>query len=55
VAYRQLNFVRDGHDDGGSPRDRSWFMAWLGILMSASFGLAIIALSVTKIVLSPCD
>jgi len=55
VAWRQLAFVRDGPDEGGSPRDRSWFMAWLGILMSSIFGLTIIALAVTKIVLSPCD
>lgn len=55
VASRQLALVRDGHDDGGSPRDRSWFMAWLGILMSSVFALTIVALAVTKIVLSPCD
>jgi hypothetical protein len=55
VAGRQLAMVRGGRDEGGSPRDRSWFMAWLGILMSSCFALTIIALSVTKIVLSPCD
>jgi hypothetical protein len=55
VAWRQLGPVRNGRDDGGSPVDRSWFMAWLGILMSSTFALTIIALSVTKIVLSPCD
>ncbi len=55
VAWRQLASVRDGRDDGGSPRDRSWFMAWLGILMSSVFALAIVALTVAKIVLSPCD
>jgi hypothetical protein len=55
VAWRQLALVRDGRDEGGSPRDRSWFMAWLGILMSSVFALTIVALAVTKIVLSPCD
>jgi hypothetical protein len=55
LAWRQLAAVSDGREDGGSPRDRSWFMAWLGILMSSVFALAIIALLVTKIVLSPCD
>ena len=55
VAWRQLKPVRAGREEGGSPVDRSWFMAWLGILMSALFALTIIALAVPKIVLSPCD
>ena len=55
VARQQLVYVRDANDEGGSPRDRSWFMAWLGILMSLVFALAIVALVVTKVVLSPCD
>jgi hypothetical protein len=54
-AWRHLICVRDGRDEGGSPRDRSWFMAWLGILMSSVFALTIVALAVTKVVLSPCD
>lgn len=55
AAWRQLGPVRNGREEGGSPVDRSWFMAWFGILMSAGFALTIIALSVPKIVLSPCD
>ena len=55
VAWRQLGPVRQGRDEGGSPVDRSWFMACLGILMSVAFALTIIALAVPKIVLSPCD
>ena len=55
VAWRQLAAVRGGRDEGGSPRDRSWFMAWLGILMSSVFALTIVALAVTKVLLSPCD
>jgi len=55
VAWRQLGPVRNGQEEGGSPVDRSWFMAWLGILMSLAFALTIVALSVPKIVLSPCD
>jgi hypothetical protein len=55
VAWRQLGPVRDANDEGGSPRDRSWFMAWLGILMSVLFALTIVALVVPKLVLSPCD
>lgn len=55
VAWRQFSRARNGNEDGGSPRDRSWFMALLGMLLSLAFGLVIIALAVPKIVLSPCD
>jgi hypothetical protein len=56
VARRQLTLVPSGADDeGGSPRDRSWFMARFGIACSAGFALVIIALMVPKIILSPCD
>jgi hypothetical protein len=55
VATRQLGIARSGREEGGTPLDRSWFMAWLGILMSVAFALTIIALSVPKVLLSPCD
>lgn len=55
VAHRQLRRVPEGQEDGGTPRDRSWFMAWMGILMSVEFALVIIAMAVPKIILSPCD
>lgn len=55
VAVRQLRKVPAGNDDGGTPRDRSWFMAWLGILMSVEFAVVVIAMAVPKIILSPCD
>ena len=55
VSRQQLSHVSGGNEDGGSPRDRSWFMAWLGILMSVSFSLTIVYLAVPKIILSPCD
>jgi quinol-cytochrome oxidoreductase complex cytochrome b subunit len=55
VGWRQLRPVRNANEEGGSPVDRSWFMAWFGILMSTFFALTIIALAVPKIVLSPCD
>jgi hypothetical protein len=55
VALRQLRKVPAGEDDGGTPRDRSWFMAWLGILMSIEFAVVVLAMAVPKIILSPCD
>jgi hypothetical protein len=55
VAVRQLRKVPAGDEDGGSPRDRSWFMAWLGILLSIEFALVVVAMAVPKIILSPCD
>lgn len=55
VALRQRRKVPSGNDDGGTPRDRSWFMAWLGILLSVEFAIVIVAMAVPKIILSPCD
>jgi uncharacterized membrane protein len=56
VARWQLTLVPQGADDeGGSSRDRSWFMARFGIACSLGFALVIIALAVPKMILSPCD
>lgn len=55
VAVRQLRKVPAGEDDGSTPRDRSWFMAWLGILLSVEFAIVVLAMAVPKIILSPCD
>jgi hypothetical protein len=55
VAWRQLRKVPSGEEEGGTPRDRSWFMAWLGILLSIQFAVVVVAMAVPKIVLSPCD
>jgi hypothetical protein len=55
AGWRQLARVPGANEDGGSPRDRSWFMARLGIFMSLGFALVILGLAVPKIVLSPCD
>jgi 4-amino-4-deoxy-L-arabinose transferase-like glycosyltransferase len=55
VGWRQFSKIPNGNEEGGSPRDRSWFMALLGILLSLGFALVIIAMAVPKIILSPCD
>jgi hypothetical protein len=55
AGCRQMAKNRNGNEEGGSPRDRSWFMALLGMLLSAGFAMVIIALAVPKIILSPCD
>src|ERR1700756_2694455 len=44
VALRQLRKVPAGEDDGGTSRDRSLFMAWLGILLSIEFALVVVAM-----------
>jgi hypothetical protein len=56
VGWRQLRRTPAGaNEDGGTPRDRSWFMAWLGILLSLEFVIVVVAMAVPKILLSPCD
>lgn len=55
IGWRQLSRHRGGNEEGGSTRDRSWFMALLGILLSIEFTIVILAMAVPKIILSPCD
>ena len=56
VARWQYALVPRGADDeGGSPRDRSWFLARFGIASSLGFALVVLALAVPKFILSPCD
>ncbi|HLZ34624.1 MAG TPA: hypothetical protein VKP13_11440 [Nitrospira sp.] len=55
VAFQQLLAAGHGNDDGGSTRDRAYFMARLGIATSLGFSLVILALAVPRWVLTPCD
>ena len=55
VALLQRLAVGKGDDDGGSRRDRAYFMAQLGITTSLGFTLLILALAVPRWILSPCD
>ena len=55
IALLQLLAAGKGNDDGGSPRDRAYFMARLGIITSLGFTLVILALAVPRWILSPCD
>jgi hypothetical protein len=55
IAWRQLSLVGTGSEEGGSIRDRSWWMARLGIALGIGFGVVIVALAVPKILLSPCS
>jgi hypothetical protein len=55
VARMELQRCGEQRDDGGTPLDRSWFMARLGIAVSLGFALVIIALTVPHFILSPCD
>jgi hypothetical protein len=55
IAWRQLSIVGAGSEEGGSIRDRSWWMARVGIWMGIGFAVVIVALAVPKFLLSPCS
>jgi hypothetical protein len=55
IARRQLMLTGQGSEEGGSPRDRSWWMARVGIALGISFSIVIVAMAVPKVILSPCD
>ena len=55
IARIEISRTGEQHEDGGTPRDRSWFMARLGLAASLGFALVIIALTVPHFILSPCD
>jgi hypothetical protein len=55
VGWQEFQAVREGSDDGGTPLDRSHFMALLGIASSIGFAIVIIASAVPRFILTPCD
>lgn len=56
VAGHELRHIPgDIDEEGGTWRERSWFMARLGLAASLGFALVIIAMSVPHFILSPCD
>jgi hypothetical protein len=55
VGWQEFQAVREGTDEGGTPLDRSHFMALLGIASSIGFAVVIIASAVPRFILSPCD
>ncbi len=55
LAWTEFQKLGPGQEHGGTPHDRSWFMAALGLATSLGFALAIIAMSVPHFILSPCD
>ena len=55
IGWQEFQVVREGTDDGGTPLDRSHFMALLGIASSVGFAVVIIATAVPHFILSPCD
>jgi RsiW-degrading membrane proteinase PrsW (M82 family) len=55
VGWHEFRAFRDGHEEGGSPLDRSYFMAVLGIASGLGFALVIVATAVPKFVFSPCQ
>ena len=55
VGWQEFLAVRDANDEGGTPFDRTHFMALLGIAASLGFALVIIATAVPKIAFTPCQ
>jgi len=55
MSWRQYSQFRAGNDEGGSPFDRSHFLALLGVLSSLGFAVVIVANAVPRWILSPCD
>ncbi len=55
ISWRQMSIVGTGSEEGGSVRDRSWWMARLGIALGLGFAVAIVALAVPKFLLGPCS
>jgi len=55
MSWQQYQPVRDANDSGGSPRDRTHFLALLGTISSLFFAVVIIATAVPRWILSPCD
>jgi uncharacterized membrane protein len=55
IAWRQLSLVRSGSEEGGTIRDRSRWMARLGIALGIGFAVVIVALAVPKFLLNPCS
>ena len=53
TALRSL--PRSAHAEGGKPLDRAHFQALLGMAFSFAFSIVIIAGSVPRWILSPCD
>jgi 4-amino-4-deoxy-L-arabinose transferase-like glycosyltransferase len=54
IARHQMSVAESGQIAHCSTRDRSWWMARLGIASSLGFSLVIVALAVPKLLLSPC-
>ena len=56
VAWREWQVVGVEHPgDGGSPRARTRFLAWVGVFASGLFTLVVIAQWLAAFYLSPCQ
>jgi len=56
IALRNLRLTSEkDSSDGGTPLDRTRFMAISGLMISAFFVMVIIAEAVPRFILSPCD
>ncbi len=55
IARTQLVREGEGNENGGTPHDRRWWMARLGVAFGLGFSLVIIAIAIPKLLLSPCE
>ena len=49
------NVSPHAEERGGTSEDRTYFMARLGLFTSIAFVLVIVALTIPKFILSPCE
>jgi len=54
-TFRHPEFPHESIKEGVRPRDRAYFQAIVGIGMSLAFAVIIIAGTVPRLILSPCD
>jgi hypothetical protein len=56
IAFRNLGLTSEKQSsDGGTPLDRTRFMAITGLMISAFFVVVIVAEAVPRFILSPCE
>jgi hypothetical protein len=55
IAWDQYRNAREGSDDGGSALDRSHFLGLLGTASCIFFAVVILANTIPRLILSPCD
>jgi hypothetical protein len=53
--YENFRTPDDAVEEGRRPRDRAYFQVLFGLIFSFAFAVAVVAASVPRWILSPCD